>query len=194
MPNPARHLMAAGGEKDCSTALESSGVMDAFSERFVNAVRSRLPGLLPHLRPASDGESVELRLTAPSGHGNLFVTTAGEEVTVGFGPWHGHYEEVDCWPSDGAPRSTPFERVLTLLADFLRDLVVIRVWTRGGHYAGSGPWHWWYAGEGCRADCPGDHYALLSWSGRGDLLPPVPVDPEERRRWLEQMATQAARR
>src|SRR5262249_13766389 len=42
-------------------------VRGAFSERFVNALRSGLP---------------EWRLTATSGHGDLFVTTAGEEVTV----------------------------------------------------------------------------------------------------------------
>jgi hypothetical protein len=167
--------------------------MDAFSERFVNGLRLRLPGLLPHLRPAPGSAAVELRLTAPSGHGELFVSTAGEEVTVGFGPWHGHFEELDHWTADGAARGEPFERVLGLLADFLRDLVVIRVWTRGGHYAGSGLWHWWYSSDVCRADCLGDHYALLSWSGRGDLLPPAPVDPEERRRWLEGMAAQAAR-
>ena len=158
--------------------------MDAFSDRFQSALRSRLPGLLPHLRPAPDGESVELRLAAPSGHGELFVTTAGGEVTVGFGPWHGHYEEHDYWAADDESQGEPFERVLTLLAYFLRDLVVIRVWTKGGVYAGSGPWHWWFGDQACRAECLGDHYAMLSWTGRGDLLPPVPVDPEQRRRWL----------
>jgi hypothetical protein len=163
-------------------------MMDAFSERFANVLRFRLPALSPHLRPGLDGESVELRLRAPSGHGDLSVTTAGGEVTMGFGQWHGHYEELDCWPGDDSPRGEPFERVLTLLADFLRDLVVIRVWTRGGHYAGSEPWHWWYSGQACRAACTGDHYSMISWTGRGDLLPPVPVDPEEQRRWLERMA------
>jgi hypothetical protein len=167
--------------------------MDAFSERFVNALRLRLPKLLPHIQSAPDGESIELPLPAPSGHGDLFVNTAGEEVTVGFGPWHGHFEELDHWPTEGSPRGDPFERVLALLADILRDLVVIRVWTKDGQYAGSGPWHWWYSGEACRADCLGDHYSLLSWTGRGDLLPPVPVDPEERKRWLERMASKGNR-
>jgi hypothetical protein len=161
--------------------------MDAFSARFVAALEARLPALLPHVRPARDGQAVELHLAAPSGHGELNLTTAGGEVTVGFGPWHGHYDEWDYWPDGDAPRGEAFERVLTLLADLLRDLVVIRVWTRGGRYAGSGPWHWWYSHDACRAACVGDHYALLSWTGRGDLLPPVPVNPEEARQWLARM-------
>ena len=161
--------------------------MDEFSRRFIEATRARLPGLAPHLRPAADGESVELSLPAPSGHGELFVSTAGEEVTVGFGPWHGHYQEVDYWSADESPQGEPFERVLTMLADFLHDRVVIRIWTRDGRYAGSGPFHWWYSGEACHADCLGDHYSMLSWTGRGDLLPPVPVDPEQRRRWMERL-------
>jgi hypothetical protein len=110
---------------------------------------------------------------------------------VGFGPWHGHYEELDYWPGDDSPRGDPFERVVTLLADFLRDLAVIRVWTRGGAYAGSEPWHWWYSSQACRAGCLGDHYSMISWSGRGDLLTPVPVDSEELRQWLERMAPRA---
>jgi hypothetical protein len=154
-------------------------------------MRLRLPLLLPHFQAAPDGESIELRLAAPSGHGEPYVTTAGEEVTVGFGPWPGHFEEIDFWAGEESPRGEPFERVLALLADFLRDLVVIQVWTRDGRYTVSGPWHWWYSGEACHADCPGDHYSLLSWSGRGNLLPPVPLDPHERRRWLERMASQA---
>lgn len=166
--------------------------MDAFSERFVNALRLRLPELIPHCCSASDGESIELRLPAPSGHGDLSVTTASDEITLGFGPWHGHFEELDYWPTADAPRGEPFERVLTLLADFLRDLVVIRVWTKGGSYVGSGPWHWWYSNEACQAACLGDHYSMLSWTGRGDLLPPIPVDPEARQRWIQQSASQAA--
>jgi hypothetical protein len=130
---------------------------------------------------------MELRLPAPSGHGDLCITTKGGEVTVGFGPWHAHYEEAEFWAIDESPQGEPFERVLAMLAAFLRDLVVIRVWTKDGQYAGSGPWHWWYSSEACRANCLGDHFSLLSWTGRGDLLPPVPVDPEQARRWLERM-------
>jgi hypothetical protein len=106
--------------------------MDAFSERLLNALRLRLPGLLSHFRPAPDGDSIEMRLTAPSGHGELFISTAGEEVTAGFGPWHGHFEERNIWQTDDSPRGEPFEWVLTLLADVLRDLVVIRDGVSGG--------------------------------------------------------------
>jgi hypothetical protein len=162
--------------------------MDAFSERFVTALRSRLPGLLAHLHSAPDGESIELRLAAPSGHGELFVTTEGEEVTVSFGPWHGHFEELYYWPDD-SPKGEPFERVLALIADFMRDLIVIRVWTKGGHYAGSMPWHWWYGEEASRTDFRGDHCSMLSWTGRGDT-PPFPVDSKEILQWWEEMASQ----
>jgi hypothetical protein len=158
--------------------------VNAFSERFLNALRSRLPGLLPQVRPWPDAEAIELRVLAPSGHGELSVITIGDEVTVGFGPWHSHFEEFHYWP-DGSPQGEPFERVMTLLTDFLRDLVVIRVWTKDGAYAGSAPCHWWYGSEGCHRDCLGDHYSMISWTGRGDLLPPVPVDVTERKRWFK---------
>lgn len=154
--------------------------MDDFSQRFVDALGLRLPWLLPHVQLASDSESIELRMTAPSGHGDLFVSTSGEEVTVGFGIWHGHFNELEFWASDDSARGEPFERVLSLLADFLRDLVVIQVWTKEGRYTSSGPWHWWYSSDACRADCLGDHYSMLSWTGRGDLLPPVSVDRKRR--------------
>jgi hypothetical protein len=55
--------------------------VNAFSERFLNALRSRLPGLLPQVRPLPDAEAIELRVPAPSGHGELSVTTIGDEVT-----------------------------------------------------------------------------------------------------------------
>jgi hypothetical protein len=69
-------------------------VADDFSERFRAALSARLPDLGQHLLPGIDG-SLELRLPAPSGHGELAVLTVGEEVTVGFGPWHAHFEEQE---------------------------------------------------------------------------------------------------
>lgn len=157
--------------------------MDEFSERFRAALAARLPGLAGHLRVQPDG-SLELRVPAPSGNGELFISTRGE-VTIGFGPWHAHYDEVDHWGA-GEFHGEPFERAIAFLEHFLRDLLVIQVWTKGGQYAASGPHHWWYGPSSVRADPHGDHYAYLSWSGEQDT-PPIPVDPAEFQKWLRQM-------
>jgi hypothetical protein len=160
-------------------------VIDAFSERFRVALGKLLPDLARELHSTPDG-SLELRLPAPSGHGELSVQTLGEEVTIGFGPWHGHYSEEDWFPDCESPRGTPFERPLNFLVNFLRDLVVIKVWTKRGEYVGSQPFHWWYPSQGCREACVGDHYSAISWSGRGDM-PAIPVDPDELRAWWKRM-------
>jgi len=158
---------------------------DAFSERFRAALIARLPEIAMQLRECAD-ESLELRILAPSGHGELFISTCGEEVTVGFGKWHGHFEELDWWPDGDTPKGNAFERPISLIADLLRDLVVIRIWTIGSRYVASGPWHWWYASAPCRHGCLGDHYSAISWSGRGDL-PSVPTDPVELKAWYDKM-------
>jgi hypothetical protein len=81
-------------------------VADDFSERFRVALARQLPDLARHLRPVENG-ALELRLLAPSGHGELVVLTYGEEVTIGFGPWHAHFEEQEWWADDQSPRSAP---------------------------------------------------------------------------------------
>src|SRR5947209_8194572 len=101
--------------------------MDAFSQRFITALQKRLPQLLEYLRETPDREAIQLTSKAPSGRGDLFITTQGEEVTVAFGPWHQHFDEQEYWlsaESDDDRKGEAFERPLTLIADLLRDLVV----------------------------------------------------------------------
>jgi hypothetical protein len=156
--------------------------MNPFSQRFVDAFQRRLPDVARLIQEVPEKDCVELCLTAPSGHGELFVTTeGGEQVEVSFGPWYGEYKEQDYWLPEGTPQGEPFERVLTLLQDLLRDLVVIRVTTKQGKQASTEAFHWWW--YSAFASHPGwidaDHYYMISWTGRGDLLPPQPIKPSQ---------------
>jgi len=161
--------------------------MDSFSERFTKALLDAFPEWSDLVRQSVREDHLELEIAAPSGKGQLLVSTAGEEVTVGFDRWHQHFNEIYWLPGyEGELNEEPFERVIQFLRDFLIDRVVIRIWTKNGEYAGSSALHLWYSSNDCRGDCLGDHYSLKSWSGRGDL-PSTPINPDELRKYFQSL-------
>jgi len=159
--------------------------MDCFSKRFAAALLNAFPEWSDLVLQAEREDCLQLRIEAPSGNGHLSISTEGEEVTVGFDMWHTHYQENYWFPGyEGELCEQPFERVIQFLKDFLNDRVVIRIWTKNGEYAVSGPCHRWYDDNLSRAGCPGDEYSLKSWSGRWDV-PSIPIDPDKLRKHIQ---------
>ncbi len=151
--------------------------MDAMSKRFVDALRKRAPDLIEHVRESPNQQFIELRIDSPSGHGELLVSTEREEVFVAFACWSGYFKEQEYWVSglpDEVPQGEAFEQPLTLIADLLRDLVVILVLIKNGNEIRTGPSHLWWSTNDLRYE-DADHYYMLSWSGLGDVLPPEPI-------------------
>ena len=73
-----------------------------------------------------------LRLEAPSGS-ELWITTVDEEVTVGFGAFHTHFES-DRWGSE----DESFTAAIYFMGQLMRGEREIAIWrTSEGRWAGS---------------------------------------------------------
>lgn len=155
--------------------------MIPYSQQFLEALQRRLPELVSFFQESPDHNSISLHLKAPSGHGDLYVelpvstcTENDEEILVCFDPWSGNYPKFDYWL-----REESFAFVVDLIADILSDLVVILVTTKDGKQHSCGPFHLWWSRIRPMDDRYEDHYYMISWTGRGDLLPPRPINPQK---------------
>ncbi|WP_133272622.1 hypothetical protein [Hymenobacter radiodurans] len=90
--------------------------------------------ILPDLRPfvTEQTDWFEIKMVSPSGW-DFWVSSAGNEITVGFAEYHTHFGWHEGDPTDDG----------TDAAEFIRSLrtghLVLAVWYRGEEYAGSRP-------------------------------------------------------
>ena len=105
--------------------------LDDFSLRFRDALLGAYPELATSIDAGTKPGSFAVRLEAPSG-AELWVTT-DEEVTVGFGAFHAHFE-IYQWGSE----EETFARAIEFMGQLMRGEREIATWrTSEGRWAGS---------------------------------------------------------
>jgi hypothetical protein len=179
---------AAGGES-LSRDLGKPRMSHLMANDLDDYTRFALPLILsrfPHweafatlqTRPDGAGQTVEFTIPCPSPaveHG-LFVSTADEELTVGFHTHHHHFTDYETRRN----RET-IEAGLGYCAAIVEDRVGVLSYYHAGEFAGSrsaelphsGPLPGLLDGMGSFADLAGplsacDRVTLRSWSGRFD--------------------------
>lgn len=159
-----------------------AGDLDAYSRCAVPLILDRFPKWEPFakLSPRSDGAGsvVEFDIPCPSptAEYGLWISTADEELSVGFHTHHNHFTDYE-------NRFNPEQITagLRYAADIIEERVGVVSWYRGGGFAGSrsvelphpGPLPGLLDGLGVGAELAGifsdcDRVTLRSWFGRFD--------------------------
>lgn len=130
------------------------------SRSFAKALFAALPKLREHARANEGVLRIELEPAPARPTCGFWISTDDNEVTVGFGEYHAHFE----WPpTSGHVLDDPIEFARSILSD---EFVVVD-WTRDGDWKRSRVSR---AGEEPDlADLrPGDVVHVRSWSGAHD--------------------------
>ena len=134
--------------------------LNRFSHQFAEILFSQFPMLTEYSKhDTAHPGSLLVELSAPIERpdAKLWVCTDNEEVTVGFGLYHEHFD----WPSD------PPDDPMTFIRLILSDKLLIYSLYRGGKWAQSTTFK-----PDERLDRSslkeGDRITILSWSGRLD--------------------------
>lgn len=113
--------------------------LNRFSRRFAEALLGAFPWLSGHSRVDPDQEGCLLVEYSPlplREACTMWISTENDEVTIGFGMFHSHFE----WPvPDG---DTSGRDPLQFLRELTQDTVLIEDWTRNGQWAGSSAGEW----------------------------------------------------
>lgn len=113
--------------------------LDPYSARFAEALFAKFPVWRSAARAegAMSGApgALVVEVSAPSGY-QLWVTTDGGEVTIGFAEWHGHFG-----PWVGSGEQTTFGQALQCLDEICRDQLVIVATIVDGEYRGGATRH-----------------------------------------------------
>ncbi len=105
--------------------------LDSFSSSFADALFSAIPELLTHARVENGLLLIDLKPGLERSNCEFWISTAGEEITVGFGMFHMHFD----WPArDGSRWSDPIRFVQSVMS----DETLIEDWTLAGKWSGSG--------------------------------------------------------
>jgi hypothetical protein len=160
--------------------LESD--LDVYSKAAVPVILARFPHWesLATLSPRTDsrGNVVDFNIPCPSpaAEFGLWVSTADEELSVGFHTHHNHFTDYE-------NRLNPdrIKEGIQHAADIVEERVGVVSWYRDGDFAGSqslelphpGPLPGLLEGLGAHAELAGvfsdcDRATLRSWSGRFD--------------------------
>jgi hypothetical protein len=156
--------------------------LDAYSRVAVPFILARFPEWEPFakLSPSPDGTGnvVEFNVPCPSpaAEYGLWVSTADDELSVGFHTHHDHFTDYEDRLNRGQ-----IEAGLRHAADIIAERVGVVSWYRGGGFAGSrtvqlphtGPLPGLLDGLGTGAELAGifadcDRATLRSWLGRFD--------------------------
>lgn len=134
--------------------------LDDFSRSFADALFAAVPSLRDYARSENGLLRIDLRPGPERQDCEFWVSTDGEEVTVGFGMFHMHFD----WPvRDAWPESDPIEFVQSVMS----DETLIEDWTLDGKWSGSS-----IAAAADEPDLkgmrPGHVVYIRSWSGRRD--------------------------
>lgn len=101
--------------------------LNPYAEAARRAIAAHLPELLPALREEENG-SLLVELQSPSGR-QFWLSTSGDEITVGFDLHHGHF---------GSPLDPDAEDDVAQATAYIRDLMSrrcrIAVWKRGERF------------------------------------------------------------
>ena len=102
--------------------------LDEFSEQFASRLFREFPEFERLAR--ADGRTLLLELTPPGGssRGSLWVSTDGDEVTIGFDRFHQHFG----WSE--APNDEAFGQALALLREILEERQVVGVVMEGAEW------------------------------------------------------------
>ncbi len=113
--------------QDLNRAGESHMPLNAYSEAVRRAIAEQFPELLPELREQANG-SLLIELQSPSGR-QFWLSTGGDEVTVGFDLHHLHF---------GSPLNPDADDDVARASAYIRNLMSgryrIAVWKRGGRF------------------------------------------------------------
>lgn len=105
--------------------------LDDFSRSFADALFAAVPSLREHARAENGLLLIDLKPGTGRQDCEFWVSTAGEEITVGFGMFHTHFD----WPvRDDVWLSAPIEFIQSVMA----DETLIEDWTLDGKWSGSG--------------------------------------------------------
>lgn len=153
--------------------------LNDFASAFAQALFEAFPWLRDHARlhevegvqPGS--LVVEFDPPPPRKDCTFWITTDQDEITVGFGMFHGHF----AWPRPTA--DDWWEDPLDFIRDLTEDRVLVEDWTKGGKWSGSST-----LAADAEPDVSGlmpDHVVLIrSWSGRLDRTISGAGEPEGR--------------
>lgn len=118
----------------------SEACLDAYSRVAVPMILSRFPewAALAKLSPRSysAGSTVDFNIPCPSpvAEYGLWVSTADEELSVGFHTYHNHFTNYE-----SRLNLAEIEAGIQHAVDIIEERVGVISWYRGGAYAGSQP-------------------------------------------------------
>jgi hypothetical protein len=149
-----------------SRTAEAMDKLNEFSGQFAEALFESFPWMREHARvEVRDGAErgvlvVEVTPAPIRPDCTLWVSTDGDEITVGFGMFHTHFD----WLSSAEPdRDDP----IGFIRDLVDDKILIEDWTKGGEWSGSST-----LGQGEEPDltkmAADNVVTIRSWSGRFD--------------------------
>jgi hypothetical protein len=152
--------------------------LDDYSRVALPLLLARFPGWEPLAilspRPDRAGSVLEVHVPCPSSaaESGLWVSTADEELTVGFHTHHRHFTDYE-----ERPDLAQIEAGLDYAAAIVKERVGVLSYYRAGRFVGSrsvelphvGPLPALYEGMGLLGKLAGwDQVSLRSWSGRLD--------------------------
>jgi hypothetical protein len=103
--------------------------LDDFSRSFADALFAAVPSLRDFARSESGLLLIDLKPGRVRQDCEFWVRTDGDEVTIGFGMFHMHFD----WPVRNAwPESDPIKFVQSVMS----DETLIEDWTLDGEWSG----------------------------------------------------------
>ena len=133
--------------------------LDGFARSFAEALFGAVPDLRAHARTENGELWVELDPGPARKDCKFWISTEGDEVTVGFGMFHMHFD----WPVRDGWQSDPIRFIQSMMA----DETLIEDWTLDGKWAGSSTLAA-TAEPDLRSLGPGRILHIRSWSGARD--------------------------
>lgn len=104
--------------------------LDDFARSFADALFAAVPDLRDQARAEKGVLLIDVKPGPARQDCDFWISTDGEEITVGFGMFHMHFDwpvREDVWPSD------PIEFIRSVMADD----TLIEDWTLDGKWSGS---------------------------------------------------------
>lgn len=107
-------------------------LLNELSRKFRYRLLLEYPEMESLMVPDSEPGTFYIEIPAPSGARPLWISTANEEVTIGFGSWHAHYY---CW--DYAKEEESFVEPIDDVGGFLSGRLRVATYEIDGQWKGS---------------------------------------------------------